>query len=469
MYDNQDEFGWKMGLKWIALGVFIIIFIFNILTPMVADDFNYSYSFADGAKISCIKDICISMKSHFYHTNGRIVAHFLVQFFLWMPHVIFKIINSFMFCGMLLLMYKISLNGQDVYLSPARRRFVFSVLFCSVCYVTPDFGQVYLWMDGSINYLWSIVVSFIYLLPITRLYANSPTYEYHEITECKTRLMGGVLYFFLAFITGAWSENAGAATVLTAVLLEIWIRVVQKRKVPLAYVVSNFCVILGYMSMMLAPAQRSKGVITIDLQYYIQQFKQTFFMQAAYQKVLLVGFTILLISSIIAKVSQQVIVMSLIFMISSFAANYIMIFARYYAPRSMLASICFGIVASLILFTALLDERGHCRNYSIFQRLVHKGRGAIGLGVVIIAVGGLSIIQGGKFIYMYYNADRARVSYIEDEKAKGNLDVVVWTLGARENKYVAAHGLEDITPDITSWLNEPKAKYYGLNTIRVPQ
>lgn len=70
----------------IFLGIFILLLVYNRLTPYLVDDFTYCFSFQTGDKLSGILDIFPSMLAHASSMNGRLAAHSLVQFFTLLPN-----------------------------------------------------------------------------------------------------------------------------------------------------------------------------------------------------------------------------------------------------------------------------------------------------------------------------------------------------------------------------------------------
>lgn len=65
----------KVGI--IFMTVFVLFLLLNILTPLYADDYSYSFSFATGERINNISQIIPSQIIHYYNLNGRSIAHIL--------------------------------------------------------------------------------------------------------------------------------------------------------------------------------------------------------------------------------------------------------------------------------------------------------------------------------------------------------------------------------------------------------
>lgn len=84
----------KKAVFLILLIVFLVMTVLSFLTPLISDDYNYCFSFADYSRITSVGDIVRSMVAHRETTNGRIVAHSLVSLFLLMPKAVFNVANG---------------------------------------------------------------------------------------------------------------------------------------------------------------------------------------------------------------------------------------------------------------------------------------------------------------------------------------------------------------------------------------
>ena len=64
-----------------------------------------------------------------------------------------------------------------------------------------------------------------------------------------------------------------------------------------------------------------------------------------------------------------------------------------------------------------------------------------------------------------WRKSEARVDYIEEQKAEGNLNVVVSPITPK-TAYNPLYGLEDISSDPDHWENTAVVKYFGLESIK---
>lgn len=79
------------GIIAITAGILLIL---NYFTPMIVDDYNYSFSFSTGQRITNPLQIIPSMLAHYNIQGGRLLVHALAQLFLMLPGWLFDIINT---------------------------------------------------------------------------------------------------------------------------------------------------------------------------------------------------------------------------------------------------------------------------------------------------------------------------------------------------------------------------------------
>lgn len=151
--------------SWLVL--FIVAMSMNFLTPMsVADDGAYAFikepvgrEFDENRPIETFADIVESMTNHWNTHNGRIVSSSLESLFMGIiGKPAFNVFNALVFC--LTVAFILSLCGFDW-----RSRWLW-LLFLLILALMPAFGETFLWVSGSFNYLWTafFVLGFLVLL-----------------------------------------------------------------------------------------------------------------------------------------------------------------------------------------------------------------------------------------------------------------------------------------------------------------
>ena len=222
----------------ILAAVFAAVFFFTLLTPMVADDYNYAFSWADGERVRNLRDVAASMGCHRSFTNGRVFAHGFVQLFSFLPRWLFAFCNALVCAGGAFLLHRILL------IAGGRRRP--GLLLCALALLwmgMPVFGQVYLWRDGACNYSWGLFLALALLFPFCRAWLGGE----------KLPPGRGLLYLPLAFLAGTWSEHISFSVLAACFLL--WVGLwVKQRRFPLSLFVLLIGGGLGYLYLMLAPS-----------------------------------------------------------------------------------------------------------------------------------------------------------------------------------------------------------------------
>lgn len=148
--------------------VFLVMLLLNILTVKVMDDYLYAFSFETGERITNVFQIFPSMYRHYFTMNGRLIVHFLVQIFELLPAIIFDVLNTFMFCVLIALIYYYSYYRM----TKKHNALMLTGIAAMLWKFTPAFGHAFLWQDGSVNYLWPAVFVLLYLLPLVAIYDN---------------------------------------------------------------------------------------------------------------------------------------------------------------------------------------------------------------------------------------------------------------------------------------------------------
>ena len=95
-------------------------------------------------------------------------------------------------------------------------------VFALLWVVTPAFGESFLWLVGSCNYLFGILFILAALLPVTKALDS----DFAPMAGWKT-----VLYFLLCLLAGWTNENNSVALVVIFLCCVIWL-LATKQKSP---------------------------------------------------------------------------------------------------------------------------------------------------------------------------------------------------------------------------------------------
>ena len=189
------------------LGIFFVIFILNsFMVRSAGDDYVYSFMWeghsmyeslsADARRIAGFSDIAVSAWSYFLTWGGRIVAQSMAMFFLWMPRGVFNVAIALTVVLLVLLMQWTARGGKVTMELPAKSVLITGFFLWAF---QANFCGIFIWLDGSCNYLWPMVFLLAWLLPYIR----------HYMTDGEARYGGWLspLLFLLGLLAGNGNEN----------------------------------------------------------------------------------------------------------------------------------------------------------------------------------------------------------------------------------------------------------------------
>ena len=418
----------------VLLGVFLLLLYCNLHTALVADDFQYCFSFADGSRISSVSQIRPSMAAHRLSMNGRVFAHALVQLFLLLPKGVFNVCNALAFTALVYLL------ARPCRLPESRSALLLLAVFGCVWVLQPEFGQVFLWLDGSLNYLWCAVLCLLWLRPWADFFLTG-------------REPGGAVrapYVLFSFIVGAWSENSSVALVFIA-LLFLALGWVRERTPPRPWQLGALAVFLaGFLFMMLAPATAANKAAEMKLSVLLANFAETGLFYLRFWPLLL-SFPLFYVLALRVGVDEKRRLLALIVLGGSLAGHFVLTFALYCAGRSTYIGLVLLIAANVLLLGALIKDG--------WPRLP-AALCAVCLLVTLwrVAVGVRDILRTDYLLD--FNA-----ALIEECLANGERDIQVPRPYAR-TKYSALEGLGYLsTEDPGAWYNVYMARYYGADSL----
>ncbi len=424
----------KAAAALILSAIFLLMFFCSHMSDLVADDYRYCFSYADGSRITAVGQIFPSMQAHRSSMNGRVIAHFLVQLFLLLPKGMFDLMNALFFAALVLLICRIAVwDGRvNVLLQLA----VFGCLWI----LQPDFGQVFLWLTGSINYLWCGVFCLLWLLPWAR----------HYLTGAAPAKTAQIAYLVFSFFVGAYSENSTVALVAMA-LLFLLLLAFEEKKLPQGWLICSLALILaGFFYMMLAPAETVNKSAEFRFDVLVQNFIDNAGFYLRFWPLLL-SFVLFRMLSLRAGVSKKLRRLSLVYLFGSAAGHFVLTFAMYTAGRSTYIGLVLLIAANVVLAAPLMESGGVRITAALCAVCFLFSLYAVGIGVSDI----LRI--------------HAKLRYNEEliiACADSGERIVQVPRPYPDTRYSAVSGLDYLnTEDPDDWANEYMARYYGIDGI----
>jgi hypothetical protein len=428
------------------------VLMLNVLTPYVADDFVYKYSFRDGTRITSVLQIFPSLYQHYMDNIGRIVPHFFAQLFLMGPKWIFNIANTLMFVLLVALIVRLAGAGKKF---SAILYFLVPIL---IWQFVPGFGQVFLWEDGSFNYLWSYTFAVVYLIPYVRLLLGQKegwfTAEADEKTGWKIALC------IYTFFFGNYSESVSFSVIFISFLMLLLVSIMKKQwKCYLFYVLPVICGALGYLMILISPGEathmdsKSVGDVIGSLIRIMESFYTS-------QKTLLVLWAVLMVAAVYCKADRRRIALAVFLFLISLCSVALLAFGTYLEDRAMAAGSVF-LIFSVVTLLQALRPNGEERVGVFPAECV-----VLCIGMYFIAGSLLNLWNGSYDIYETNRRNSAREAYIIELANAGVTELTVPQIEAA-TIYCAKYGLADIyaADKDGDWLNKAIAKYYGLENI----
>ena len=417
-----------------CLGFFAMMLLCNHWTDLIADDYRYCFSYLDDTRIESVAQIFPSMAAHRQTMNGRVVPHFLVQLFLMLPKGVFDVVNALFFALLVWLLHELAV-GKGL-----PNPVLACVLFFAFWAFQPDFGQVFLWLTGSVNYLWCGVFSLVWLLPMAKSFRED---------QAPGKALR-VLYVLISFPVGAYSENG------TVALVAMWLAFALvdwfwfKKRPGLWKILALVSMLAGFAYMMSAPAETVNKSAEMTVKVLLGNFAETGRMYLRFWP-MLVCFPLFYALAVYRKVDLKTRLLSLTLLFGSLAGQFVLTFAMYCAGRSMHIALVLLLAADAVLLARLYDLPGR----NVLIALCCVGGLLMGRGWFV----GLPDIRDTHAL-LQYNED-----FITECAARGEKEVELWRPYAKTS-YSALEGLAYLnTDDPGDWPNAYMAKYYGVDKV----
>lgn len=455
MYNNKRRIK-ENSTKKIFLGLFftvffILVFILNQLYPIHSDDWMYSFIFNENPpkRIDSISDIILSQYNHYLYWGGRNIVHFIDQFLLMLSPVIREILNSLAYITFSFIIYKIANKGKPT------NPHLFLLINLLLWLLIPVFPQTVIWITGSSNYLWGTLIIVAFLSFYYSFYLNG---------KINNGVVRSVLFFFGGIIAGWTNENSVIALIFILFTLILFLKI-RKIKIP-KWVISGFIgVCIGCLIMLLAPGNflRSKDTyaafnLTDKSFIEVVRFKARN-IYWIYKYVHSIGILIVIYGcSTFFFFAQnknsrnyKVWAGSLLFFMAAHVSALAMIVSPIFPLRAAFFLASFMIISICILYANIN-----------MNNMISK------IGNTLLLIGGVAIFaltysERFQVLSSLYDRYEKREAYIEDQKEKGNNDIVLI-----ESPIIlpGEFDFEDISDKPLSWRNSMCADYYNLNSIK---
>lgn len=419
----------------IVCGIFAVMLILNFLTPYIADDFVYMFSFSTKERLQSLSDLIPSMYVHCLRMNGRVVSHTLEQLFMLMPKWVFNLCNGLVYSLFVYLLYRIA------NFSRRPNAFLLAAIAMGLWCFLPAFGQVALWQVGSVNYLWAVVFCLGFLLPYLLRYCvgrNILNKTWQRIGFCALSILFG-MYSEVSSFVGIY---LGAALLVAGAVQKK-----QSMKTWLLWPIGMACV--GYVIMLCIPAQiQAKTAEGLSLSLLATNFIRASWMLVKYCWLPLIVLGLSFLAGIRKRISPERLILSVLFLTGALGANYMTMIAAYYPERCLCTTVTLLILAIGTLLAEFDWNRALICGFVVLTLLF----------AVRFTIGSMDIANCSRQF-------SERDAVIQQAKESGETDLVLDVVEC-QTMYSPFWDLRDLSDeDTATWPNSSMAKYYGVNSI----
>lgn len=441
------------------------MYALNWLTPLCyGDDYLYSFvwtgeqSFWEplpetARRLGSFSDVLESLKAHYFTHSGRTVIFLPVFFFLWQGKEIFNVVNALLVVALVVEIYWVTDGGRiSTNFKAGRLCWIFFALWA----FTVSFGQVFLWVTGSLNFLFPAVLLLGFLIPYVRKFSGEGV--------PKSKIFSAAM-FFAGLIAGWTNENTICWFI---VLLALNVRQeFSAGKLESWQVAGLLGLTLGYALLILAPGNWlrlsedvAQGLPQSQLVRFLNK-SYSFLVAVAYQFLVWFYFRDTLKGAKEFGTDEKV--LAALRLAKSFAAvsvlsNLIMFLAPEFPLRSTFPSSLYLIIAATILIR-LQHETGKNPMKAGARIFLH------GVGIIFFAVTATFSVMAFMQLREY---DEKILAIVKNSPADEVVEVPALKYSETvENGsfiHIIASGL---TGDEKSWQNVAYARYHGIKGIRV--
>lgn len=418
---------------------FVLILIYNIFTPAMTDDLAYA-KIVRGA--DSVLDLIRQEQEQYMTWTGRSVNHIILRCFLSGSKWVFNICSSLVFTALTLFMY---------YLIEHKKKydiFVYLLINLFLWIFSVSFAQTILWETGACNYLWGSTIIIGYLCAFK--YCVGRDYF-------GTAQIAPAVGLFLWGLSAGWcNENTSGGCILL-IIIAIGCYVWEHKRVRLWMFAGLAGNMIGFLFMILAPGNANR-------QQYMEEEHTGFLAiisrwlkcNLAIREHFFILIAICVVVFVLARLQKAQWEYSknmLIYFFAFVATCYALVLTPEPMPRAY-----FG--AGVFLMISCIQGIADVSDKDLYVKA---------LKISVTAIFALSFfftyLESGANLMRIYRESNERFTYIEEQKAAGNMDITVPLLRpAFETKYSDAYNSE-LSEDSEYWVNVAYATYFEVNSI----
>lgn len=439
------------GVIFILSIVGVLFYLMCYYTPLAYDDYAYSFSLFSGKRITSFNDILKSLSIHYLEVNGRIVSHFITYIFLWFNKNIFNLMTTIIFLLYGLFIYNCSLGSLKCV-----DKFKLVVIYIIILFMTPNFGENYLWITGACNYLYMSVLFLAYL-----------SFLIKKIEKKDNKIEVLLILIFGGIIVGNSHECISSISFCLLILLFFFYR---KNNLPL-FICSGIGLFVGSAFLLFSSGQVgriSKSGGTDYVKICENAVKITFEIVDLYFPLLiLLSFLMIYLFKVyylsdnkdlfkcinmFIKDNPLIVIYFISFLFSVYSLSIVP-----YFPDDRVWHFHFTILILIIcLLYKRIDEYGLVKLKSLW------------LKKIIICCSIFSAVICVKYLFKFetvYSSWKQREYSILLQKESGVYNISIPSLGKSDKFHVFSKRGEEISTNSNYWVNKTMARYYGVESI----
>ena len=377
---------------------------------------------------------------HYFNWGGRTVAHTLAQILLVFPKAVFNILNSFIYTALIYLIYLHGCFNKD----NEDNSYMLLLIHFILWFIIPVFGQSFIWLVGSCNYLWTTVIILYFLWLYRR---NTLSEKWYNL-----------LFMFILGLLAGWTNENTSAGLIAILVFSLIINKVETKKFELSKtrLFGIIGTLAGFIIMICAPGNYIRSAeFKDDTFIIIKIIKRTLDITNNLENIILpLLIVIIILISLKIYHKKKIEKETYTFILGGFAAIYAMVLSPTFPERAWTGAIIFFVIAIVILVYDL-DTINRLYKFILVDFCII-------LSIIYVS----QYMDLARNINYLRNTWNYRVDVInESDKDKIFEFYKYETYNPRNPVY----GLEDIGYDPNAWPNGSISKYYGIKGIKAIQ
>ncbi len=445
----------RKRIFYIILAVAYVAFlVFNILTPYMSDDLYYK-----PGQPKPIAQLIAEEYENYMLWNGRTVLQFIMRCFLALPKWVFNVVNSAVYTAFTLL----------VYVNVKEKKKYDAVLFALINLFTwiwgVSFDETFLWLSGSCNYLWGMVIMLGFVTLFRRLLAAD-----YDTFSSKKRVWIAVGMGLYGIISGWCNENTSGGIFLLIVGFSMLAKREEnivtagekKAKFKPWQYTSAIGVLMGITMMVLSPGNDLRNILRNDeeahtgaMAYFARFLKLNAQVEHSYGVVfviiVLLTIYLLLRGTQLKKFNEVAVLVG-----SAIITSYVLIIIATPMERAHFGAWTFLLIACMQLITYIPRDD------------VYLQTAKYAAIIVLTCYMFFDYCEGGADLMRIERELNERQEYVDKQVANGNLDLTLPMVRKEfETRYSFFFDNDISDVDAEAFGNKIYIHYYDLDSLKV--